>query len=103
MKTKPLLNSPTTVLTEYVTYDIIEFIEEIYSNGYAGEIIKAKKDPDLNLFSTTELRVLASVAEDFKDCNAKEITEFSHRKEAYLNTKNGDIISYKYANRLNYV
>jgi len=85
----------------------IEFIEEVYPPKYGGEpvvgeIVKATKDPDLSLFSTSELRILASVREDFKDPNASEITEFSHKEAGYQETQNGDIISYNYAKQLNY-
>lgn len=85
----------------------IEFIEDVYPPKYGGEpvigeIIKATKNPDLSLFSTSELRVLASVQEDFKDDNASKIKEFSHKEVAYQETQNGDIISYNYANQLNY-
>lgn len=79
----------------------IESSEEQYPGGYAGEIIKATVEPDLNLFSAGELRIMASVKEHFAGFNASEITAFSHKEIAYQETNNGDIISYNYANQLN--
>jgi len=81
---------------------LIEFIEELYPGGYTGEIIKALKEPDLNVFSPSELRVIASVIEDFKNHKAKEMQDLSHKEQAYQQTQNGEIISYSYANELNY-
>ena len=85
----------------------IEFIEEVYPSKYGGEpvvgeIIKAAKKPDLSLFTASELRIMASVQEDFKEYNAREITEFSHKEEGYQETQNGGAISYNYAKKLNY-
>jgi len=80
----------------------IEIIEESYPAGYVGEVIKAVKDPDLNVFSPSELRVMASVKEDFKDYNATQIREFSHKEVGYQETTDGEIISYMSANKLNY-
>lgn len=85
----------------------IEFIEEIYpakrgGESVVGEIIKAVKKPDLSLFAASELRIMASVQEDFEKYNAREITDFSHKEIGYQETDDGDIISYDYARKLNY-
>jgi uncharacterized phage-associated protein len=77
-------------------------MEEAYPNGYVGEAIKAVKDPDLNVFSSSELRIMASVTEDFKEYSATQIQEFSHKEIGYQRTTDGQIISYMYANELNY-
>ena len=81
---------------------LVEFMEEPYPNGYVGELIKAVKAPDLNVFSPGELRVMASVMEDFKDYNATQIQEISHKETGYQQTTAGETISYMYANELNY-
>ena len=80
----------------------VDFIEHPYPSGYVGEIIKTVKEPDLSLFSPSEVRVMASVMEDFTNYDASEITEFSHKELGYQETNNGDLISYKYAVNLNY-
>jgi putative zinc finger/helix-turn-helix YgiT family protein len=85
----------------------IEFIEEVYPPKYGGEpvvgeIIKAVSKPDLSLFTASELRVIASVQEDFKEYNAREITELSHKEAGYQETPHGGTISYTYAKKLNY-
>jgi len=85
----------------------IEFIEEVYPAKYGGEpvvgeVIKAAKKPDLSSFTASELRILASVQEDFKESNAREITEHSHKESGYQETPHGGTISYNYAKALNY-
>ncbi|MCL4416760.1 MAG: DUF4065 domain-containing protein [Actinobacteria bacterium] len=80
----------------------VEFMEETYPNGYIGEIIGAVNEPDLNLFTSSELRILASVKEHFEKYSAKQIMDFSHKEVGYQETKDGERISYKYANQLNY-
>ena len=85
----------------------IQFIEEIYpakrgGEPVVGEIIKAVKKPDLSLFAASELRIMASVQEDFEKYNASEITDFSHKEVGYQETEDGGTISYDYARKLNY-
>src|SRR4030042_2913336 len=84
----------------------IEFMEEIYpakrgGEPVVGEIIKAVKKPDLSLFAASELRIMASVQEDFEKYNAREITDFSHKEVGYQETEDGATISYDYAKELN--
>jgi putative zinc finger/helix-turn-helix YgiT family protein len=79
---------------------IVEEIE--YPNG-AGDNYTSKKNPDLNVFSENELRVLATVKERFKNYGAGKISNFSHQEKAYKETQNGDIISYLYAKELNFI
>jgi len=81
---------------------LVEFIEELYPNGYVGEVIKAAKEPDLNIFSPSELRIMAAVIEDFKEYNATQIRDIAHNETGYQRTTDGDIISYTYANELSY-
>jgi len=85
----------------------IEFIEEVYPPKYGGEpvvgeIVRARKEPELSLFSISELRVMASVQEDFKDYNATQITDLSHKEAGFQATQDGSLISYNYANQLDY-
>lgn len=81
---------------------LVEFIEESYSDERVGELIKAVKEPDLNIFSPSELRIMASVMEDFKAYAATQISDLSHKEKGYQETKDGQIISYSYASELNY-
>jgi putative zinc finger/helix-turn-helix YgiT family protein len=81
---------------------MVEFEEQLYSDTCVGELIKATKAPDLNVFSPSELRVMASVAEDFQECTASGIQRRAHDEKAYRQTRAGEIISYGYADELSY-
>jgi putative zinc finger/helix-turn-helix YgiT family protein len=75
-------------------------IEETEYGEYQGERIIAVRPPDLNIFSETELQVLAWVKEFFKSYTAGSISKFSHAEKGYQNTKDGELISYSYARAL---
>lgn len=77
--------------------DIEERVFNVGSDEYAGEFITAREEPDLSLFSTSELKVLAMVKERFSGMTAREISDRSHEEEGYQQTANGDLISYRYA------
>jgi putative zinc finger/helix-turn-helix YgiT family protein len=74
--------------------------EVAFSENAIGEEFSSAKQPDLSLFSDSELKVLATVKEYFNDFNAKKITDFSHDEKGYKETPQGQIISYEYADEL---
>lgn len=78
----------------------IEIEEVPYSDEVVGERFRSVKEPDLSLFSDSELKILASVKEYFKGFSAGKITSFSHEEKGYKETPNGKLISYEYAETL---
>jgi len=72
-------------------------VEEIDYGGYLGEKYTSLINPDLNIFSEGELRVLSIVKEFFRGYKANEISEYSHVEKGYQETSNGKMISYRYA------
>ena len=75
-------------------------VEEIIYPDYMGEQYLATEEPNLNVFSESELRVLALVKEHFKHLNASDISDFSHEEKGYKETETGHPISYRYAEDL---
>jgi putative zinc finger/helix-turn-helix YgiT family protein len=75
-------------------------VEEDIIGDFLGEEFISVKEPDLSSFSDSELKILATVKEYFKDFTAKRITDFSHDEKGYKETATGDTISYEYANEL---
>jgi hypothetical protein len=67
-----------------------EYVGEVYTSG----------EPDWSVFSTSELAVLAFVKHKFQNTSARQIQDFSHQEKAYQHTKDGEIISYQYAQDL---
>ena len=79
--------------------NLLKINEELVGQ-YFGEVYKSLDEPDLAVFSTSELKTLIEVQEFFKSYNSTRIAEFSHNERGYKETDNGDFISYKYAQYL---
>jgi putative zinc finger/helix-turn-helix YgiT family protein len=75
-------------------------IEEREINDYVGEYFRAIKEPELSMFSTTELKILTMVKEIFGEFTAKRISDLSHQEKGYQDTRNGELIAYDYAQYL---
>ena len=60
----------------------------------------ADKAPDLSVFSNSEIKTLIEVKEYFENFGAGKIKDFSHKENGYKETRNGQIISYAYADDL---
>jgi len=54
----------------------------------------------LSLFSAAEIAVLASIKDKFQRDSATQISKKSHQEAGYQATKDGELISYKYAQAL---
>ena len=74
--------------------------EEVWNVEYPGEVYISNISLDPSIFSTSELRVLASVKEKFKDFTAKQISDISHNEKGYQETENAQLISFNYAAQL---
>jgi len=73
------------------------FVDERQFPNYTGEFLTATRESDLSMFSTTEVKTLAIVKEFFDKYSAKDIRNFSHEERGYQATRNGELISYEYA------
>jgi putative zinc finger/helix-turn-helix YgiT family protein len=76
------------------------FKDEVWFNENPAEIITSNESADISMFENSEVLVLATVKEIFKNFSARKITDFSHQEEGYRETRNGQIISYEYAKKL---
>lgn len=74
--------------------------DEVWINDNPAEIIISKETADIGVFENSDVLVLATVKEHFKSYTARMIADFSHKEKGYQETKNGQIISYKYAKDL---
>ena len=63
---------------------------------------KPNPPPDKELFTESELQILKSVAERFKNTSTNEIIEISHKEKAWIdNHAERKLIDYKYSFELN--
>ncbi len=65
-----------------------------------GNEFTASVKPDQSLFSKKEIQVMDFVADTFRNFNAKQMKEKSHRETAYRKCEDRGIISYEYAKDL---
>lgn len=76
----------------------IRSVEKVFHN-YVGEYFNSDQ-PDWSVFSPSELSTLHEIKQYFKNYNAKQIRNFSHQEKGYIQTVDGEIISYQYAEDL---
>ena len=75
-------------------------IDELQIGAYVGENCISRKEPDLSIFSDSEIKILSEVKDYFKGFGSAEIKDFSHQERGYQETNKGDPISYLYAEHL---
>ena len=76
--------------------------EEDWKNDCPGEVYVCNTSPDLAMFSPSELRILATVKEVFRDYSAKKISDISHSERGYQEVENAHLIPYSYAEQLKF-
>jgi putative zinc finger/helix-turn-helix YgiT family protein len=74
--------------------------EFMCSEDITGEKLVAVKTPDFNNFTDSEIKILATVRERFKEFSSRKIMEYSHNEAGYKETVQGQFISYRYADSL---
>jgi len=85
-----------TLLIDRQEVDVTEiFADE--AEDIAAERLTAKKTPDLSLFDTTELLILAFIKDHFKTWNAKMISNLIQNERGYIEAPENSIIPYRLA------
>lgn len=76
----------------------IAHIEIESENGYEKHRVVPERDTPRDTLSAEEIQVLQRIYNKFKDLGSADISKYSHREKGYTSTKQGEIISYTYAN-----
>ncbi|MFH1368612.1 MAG: type II TA system antitoxin MqsA family protein [Elusimicrobiota bacterium] len=76
---------------------IIDKEEVIRHENCLVELWKANNICDKRFFNASEIEVINYVLEVFKDYTSEKISEYSHKEKPYLDTKDGEKISYNLA------
>jgi len=84
---------------KYITYQI-EYVKTSKDNVEEYEFIKPLEKPTMGIFSKEEIDSMEKVLNTFKNLTSEEITQCSHKEEAWTKPKNKEIISYEYAKNL---
>jgi putative zinc finger/helix-turn-helix YgiT family protein len=75
-------------------------IEEEFHGTYSWEVLVSSRTPDYSIFTNTEMHILSSVAKCFESKTSSEISEISHKERGFQETRDGEIISYGFADGL---
>jgi putative zinc finger/helix-turn-helix YgiT family protein len=75
-------------------------LEERVFPDYIGETVSALTPPDITLFFPSEVKILAEIKERFEGLTARQVSDLSHRERAFLETSEGDLIPYTFADLL---
>jgi len=78
----------------------IDVSEVTIARNCTGEQIRSVAQPEKGLFSNREFRILTEVRDHFGRMSAKALSDLSHKEQAYRETQNGELISYRYAQSL---
>ncbi|GAH54061.1 unnamed protein product, partial [marine sediment metagenome] len=84
---------------KYITYQV-EYVKASKDNVEEYEFIKPLEKPSMDIFSQEEIKSMEEVLNAFKHLTSEEITQSSHKEEAWTKAKNKEIISYEYAKNL---
>jgi len=84
---------------KYITYQI-EYVKTSKDNIEEYEFIKPLEKPTIGIFSQEEINSMENVLNTFSHLTSEEITQCSHKEEAWTKPKNKEIISYEYARNL---
>lgn len=89
----PIIDNKDSYLSLLVKQDYLEFV-----NDEEDKILfKPIQECDLSLFTKEEIAIMDKVLLQLKGKEAKKLTDWSHKFKGWIDTKNGEIIDYKYA------
>lgn len=71
---------------------------EQFANGYEKHLLKNGKRQIESSLTSEEVSLLCAVNKKFASFGSKQIADYSHNERCYKETKPGEIISYAYAN-----
>ena len=97
----PIPDNYEIYLSAFLKNGYLDIEEIFYSDpNIVGENYISKTKSILSDFSDSEIKILSTIKEHFKDFSAKRIRDYSHEEKAYQETSNQDLISYEYAEHL---
>ena len=85
------------ILLGTMAADHIAHIEVFYDNGYEKHQVIPEEEIPEGILSENELEVLERIYNKFASFGSVDISNYSHKEKGYMETKQGEIISYEYA------
>ena len=90
---------PVPVRYDWIYGSLSEVYFVLEENDY-GTKIEPIRTCEESVFTENELEVIRYVGEKFGFWYAGDLSSYSHKEKAYINTKRGEVISYNYAREL---
>ena len=89
----PIFDNKDAILNLLVKQNYLEMV-----NDEEDKILfRPTIEPDLVLFNKQELEIMDNVLSKLKGKNAKKLTDWSHKFKGWIETNDGELISYSYA------
>jgi len=94
------------IIEDFKYEELLNFLDDkFYKEEYEDDckiitIIRSKGNYDLSIFKEEEMEVINNVISLLKEKSCTEISNLSHKEEAWIKNKNKDLISYEYAYEL---
>jgi len=82
------------IILDLMISKMVDKEEVAFKEDIVGERFIAKSKPDLSNFEKEEVKVMNWVLKHFRNFNATKLSKYSHNEKAYLETSNGEKISY---------
>ncbi|MCX6054388.1 MAG: DUF4065 domain-containing protein [Chloroflexi bacterium] len=96
----PVPNDYELILGVVQTLDKSIQMEPVDLGDYSGEKVKVLTPPSKNILSDSEMEIIQKINEKFETFTSTELSDFSHKEEAYIETEPSKLISYKFASRM---
>ena len=97
----PVPDNYDIYLSSFIKQGYLDIEEVFYSDpDIIGENYISKAKSILSDFSDSEIKILSTIKEHFKNFPARSIRDYSHEERAYQETSDQDLISYEYAEYL---
>ncbi|MCK9225918.1 MAG: DUF4065 domain-containing protein [Candidatus Muirbacterium halophilum] len=96
----PVPDKFETIFGALIDDEILKVKEIKFPEGNIGEKYFSNEKVDLNLFKDEELKLVFHIKNKLSDLKANELSDISHKEEAYKKTNNNEFISYDFAKYL---
>lgn len=93
----PIVNNQDALLNLLIKQDYIKLASSVDDSAM---LFAPLQDADLSCFNKDEIKVLDKIIDSFKGMSAKELSDWSHEFNGWTETKDGEIIDFKYAKEL---
>ena len=94
----PVVDNYKEIINMMIINNELKYGEPYYKNGDIKMTYEIKKEPDLKIFNSEEIKIMNQIKAKFKNKSAQALSDWSHNFKGWQETKTGQIIDMdKYA------